>query len=393
MATSQAAEAVNGLQTALEAANAPVERARARAEAARKSSLEAERRARELEDQGERLKVELTRRANEGQRRFASELAQLFGPSPPGKLLLELELAHPGELLPESVALIDVPLGFEENAVAEQRAWSTIRKQADACILVSELDRAVSGKTKAVLQQLREIVVHVILVLTKLDQAVREAERRGAGDPAESVEQARKIGTRRFAREVGRDPSEVLSIAVSAHEALTTDQDARRRMEAEVRKLFMLLRRERALILGSRSAGIVRSCIAAATEAEQRAERAYLERIATLEAGRRPEPEQLRRALLQAAEPLLQAAAERVQASGADIAADSVRLIQLECASSIEACRDKTELTAVASRLAQLITTGFTRARDAVRDHLAVEGDRALARIETLRSDPRGDAR
>jgi GTP-binding protein EngB required for normal cell division len=381
-ATSEAAEACQRLEGALEAANAPVEQARTRVQVARQSTTEAERQASELEAECERQKLEIVRRVEAKRQRFQSELAQVLGASVPGNVLLELEIDHPAQLLPEGVTLIDVPFGFAENAVAEERAWKKIREQADACILVSELERAVSGKTKGVLQQLREIVVHVILVLSKLDQAVHEAERRGTSDPAASVEQARRIGTRRFAREVGRDPNEVLSIAVSAQDALLGGKDPQSRLQVDTDKLFVLLRRERALILGSRSASIVRRCIAEASEAEQRAEQAYLERIATLEAGRRPEPEQLRAELLRTAEPRLQAAASRVQASGAGVVRDGIRVLGAECAALIDDASNPKELAAIVPRVAQAIGIGLSRIRDEAREQLTKQADREVSEIE-----------
>jgi GTP-binding protein EngB required for normal cell division len=381
-ATTEAAEACQRLESALEAANAPVEQARARVHAARQSATEAERQASELEAECERQQLELGRRVEEKRQRFHGELAQVLGASVPSNVLLELEIEHPAELLPEGVTLIDVPFAFAENAVAEERAWKTIREQADACILVSELERAVSGKTKGVLQRLREIVVHVILVLTKLDQAVHEAERRGAGDPAASVEQARRIGTRRFAREVGRDPNEVLSIAVSARDALLGDEDAQGQLRVDTDKLFVLLRRERALILGSRSANIVRRCIAEASAAEQRAEQAYLERIATLEAGRRPEPEQLRAELLRAADPRFQAATSRVQASGASVVQDGMRVLGAECAALIDEASDPKELAAIVPRVAQALGMGLSRIREEAREQLTKQADREVSEIE-----------
>src|SRR5262249_16739035 len=149
----------------------------------------------------------------------------------------------------------------------------------------SELERAVSGATKSFLQELRQAVPHAILVLTKMDDTFAEAARKGGGDPWEQVELARRIGTRRFAREVSRDPSTVLSVAVAAEEALREGdqaEPARRRFAAEAAKLFVLLRQERALILGAWSARIVRKCIGGVADAEKRATQSYQQRIEAL---------------------------------------------------------------------------------------------------------------
>jgi hypothetical protein len=191
-------------------------------------------------------------------------------------------------LLPNDITIIDMP-GMLSNDASE---WSAIREDVDGCILVSELDRAVSESAKRLLRRVRDVVPHLLLVLTKVDEAFAEAVGRGTQDPWAHVEHARRIGTRRFARELGRDADSVLSVAVSAEGALRPQEtELTRRFEAEIAKLFQLLRHERALILGARAASAVRRCIAEIAESERRAEQAYRERIAELEKQRLPPPE------------------------------------------------------------------------------------------------------
>src|SRR5262249_60258643 len=130
------------------------------------------------------------------------------------------------------------PGAFSETATE----WSAIRDEVDGCIFVSELDRGVSESAKRLVRQLKSSVPHVLLVLTKVDKAFAGAVDRGGDDPWHQVEQARRIGTRRFARELGREPESVLSVAVAAEVALRPeDSELGRGFETEIAKLFQLL--------------------------------------------------------------------------------------------------------------------------------------------------------
>src|SRR5207248_9675811 len=192
--------------------------------------------------------------------------------------------------------------------------------------------------------QVRDAVPHAILVLTKLDESFEFARKRGTADPNDEVERARKIGTRRFAREVGRDPNAVLSVAVSAEQALREGEptsDARGGFESEIEMAFSVVRQERALMLGARSAGIVRNCLARAVEAETRMEQAYQARIAALEAQRIPGPDMFRAEQMQVTEPAIAEGARDVIQAAKKAVADHAGPIRGECAPLVLACKGK----------------------------------------------------
>jgi hypothetical protein len=367
------------LELARADAEGPVDHAKTRLEAARVRTSELEVRTAELGKRRRRLQTELARLDGERRTRFVADLAALLAPE---RRLVELEIDHPARVLPRDVAMIDVPGAFASDSGKEQRFWEILEEQADACIVVSELDRAVSVKTRAVLQRLRNSVVHAILVLTKLDQAVRTALRQGSRELSETVEQARRIATRRFAREVGRDPDTVLSVAVAAQDALDHPKEAYEGFEREAGKLFQLLRQERALILGSRCALVVRRCIAAAAETEQQAEQAYLDGIGALEARRLPEPSALRLEIVHAAEPQLGVIAGDVVTAAERAIDENVLMIRAACEGLIFGCANKAELRALGPRLGDAIRAGFERAREELNGIASRHGDQALRDVE-----------
>jgi hypothetical protein len=317
---------------------------------------------------GER-RAELARAATERLDQFFAELRKLSEASTRGRQLVEIEIDYPARRLPEDVTLVDSPGITSQDEARRARAWEVIRERADGCILIAELDRAVSQSTKRFLLQMREVVPHVLLVLTKMDQAFLDAMRRGGSEPWEQVEQARRIGTRRFAREIGRAPDEVLSIAIAAQAALDDPQSGlARRFDLEVEKLFQLLRHERALILGTRAAGVVRRCIAETSEAEQRAERALSERIAALEADRLPNPDEFRQTLLQAASDELDRAALRAIELAATSIDEGFRMLRAQSVQQLSGAGSGKALLERAARCELELAGGLPQvAADSVR--------------------------
>ncbi len=363
----------------------PVENARRALADARRQHEAAEARRQEREREVDRKTRELEKVREERRIEFIAEIRQLADVSRRGKNLVELEIEYPARLLPEDVTLIETPgVGSDDREVRE-RAWRVLREQADGCIFISELERAVSTTSQKYLQQVREAVPHAILVLTKMDELLSDAKVKGEAAANEQVDKARRIATRRFAREVGRDPNTVLSLAVAAEEAMRDGQAAeegRRRFETDVAKLLLLLRQERALILGAWSAGIVRRCIGEVADAETRAELSYQKRITALEAQRIPEPDQFRAQQMRAFDPAILGAAERTIASTRDALHERIGLARVACAQQIAACKTRQELREVVPQLLEAILEGVARARHEIQRQLDTHAEREVRLIE-----------
>lgn len=235
----------------------------------------------------EQERTKLGRYFEERQDRYFSELARLVKSQPPP---VELSLDYPADFLPDEVAILDAPGVTNENASND--VWELIRQQADGCILIADLEKGISPPTERFLERLREFVPHVLLVLSKMDAAFGEAQRRGEKEPWSAVEGARRARTQRFAEQIGRAPDSVLSIAVSALAKVEQpESELGKHFEVELRKLFRLLRHERAIILGTRAARFLKESLSRISDAEKRAEASYRERIRALEADHVPEPE------------------------------------------------------------------------------------------------------
>ena len=107
---------------------------------------------------------ELTDYAEQRFRRFFIDLMALVGERGKREHLVELAIDYPTRLLPEDLAVVQVPGVMEGDAKEEEQAWAVIREEADGCILVSELESGVSMRAKRFLQQIREVVPRVLLV-------------------------------------------------------------------------------------------------------------------------------------------------------------------------------------------------------------------------------------
>lgn len=329
----------------------------------------------------ESLQARLAAAREERARRFFEELAARC--EGPAAHATSIEIEGPAAYLPDDVVLIDAPRLTEGSTEERARAWLVAADRADGCILLAELDRAVSEKAKRFLQEVRELVPHVLLVLTKMDKAYVAAVGRGGGEPWEQVEQARRIGTRRFAREVGRAPDQVLSIAVAAQAALDDpDSGLANRFQAEVSKLFQLIRRERALIIGMRAAGTLRRCITSAADAEARAARAYAERVASLEANRLPQPEEFRRVELERAAPEVGRTAARAIQTAAEAIDGPLGLVRARLEQHFAAAKTTEEFRAAAKVADGELEREIGVVRAELADALEHEIDRAVREIE-----------
>jgi hypothetical protein len=380
-ASSVAAERCRTAEANMTNANGPVEQARANVADARAAldTFEAMLATRRVEVT--QLRAELERYGAERTETFFRRIRELSDRRGRGKNLVELSIDYPARRLPADVAIIDTPGVTAEGGFAHEHAWEVVCEQADGCIVISELSRAVSDPTKRLLRKLREVVHHVLLVFNKMDTTVIEARRSGEGEPWEQVERARKIGTRRFAREVGRDPSTVLSVTVAAESALKGDGPLARRFESEAAKLFQLLRHERALILGAGCASVVRRCIGSVVSVEEVAERAYKERIAALEANRSPEPDRFQAEQLEAATPALTRAADRVVDSALEHLRRGLELVRAESAQRISASSTQ-GLRALVPELEQAVQRALLQVQEELFAQIDADSDRFLRGIE-----------
>lgn len=348
---------------------------------ARDAASDAERvfRAAEQERDGiraeiERVDAERERHDVERRQQFLSSLEALCKARAEGATLTELSIDYPARLLPDDVTIIDMPGAFSESAPE----WMAIREQVDGCIFVSEVDRAVSESAKGVLRQLREVIPHLLLVLTKVDEAFADAVSRG-GDPWQHIEKARRIGTRRFARELGRDPESVLSVAVAAEVALTLEgSELARRFEAEIAKLFRLLRHERAIILGTHAGAAIRRCVGGIAEAEQRAAVTYRERIETLERQRMPLPDLFCEQQLSAIEPTILSAGRDAVSRGTVGLASAFSSLKESARRQVEACKSQKDLAVASDSLASKLSEESAAARRDALAALQADVDRAV---------------
>ena len=214
--------------------------------------------------------------------------------------VLELDLWMPSAVLPDGLVLLDTPGVNTAEARNQERAWRAIEEEADGCLLVTDLQQAMSRSTREFLQRVREHVPEVYLMLTKIDRVWENAEAVD-DDPEEEIEAARQVGVRRFARETGARPEEVVAWAVAAKPVLEgTHPEFERRFRRDLQDLVQRLTRDRQRILVSRAAQAARRGVELVDRSSEAAHGRSAERLARLEAQRIPDPEAFREAALAA---------------------------------------------------------------------------------------------
>jgi hypothetical protein len=288
--------------------------------------------------------------------RFRSEVHALTDMEKRGQDVVELTIGFPATYLPDGITIIDTPGVNTDNAPNRERAWDVIRREADGCLLVSDLQQVVSRSTRDFLQEVRFILPHILLVMSKVDRALANAEDVGDLEPWQQVEEARRTGVRRFAKEVGRTPEEVFSIAVAAEPALrgdTSPDGLGHRFPSEVAKVFDLLQSERAIVLGARAATALRYCVQRIGEAQAQAEAKYHQRIAELEQQRLPDPREFQARQLTKVEGALQTHADTIAKRARDVMKTGVNQVQMQWENAIRACSSKDQVKATVAHLGQ----------------------------------------
>ena len=173
--------------------------------------------------------------------RFRSEVHELTDMEKRGRDVVELTIGFPAVHLPDGITVIDTPGVNTDNAPNRERAWDVIRSEADGCLLISDMQQVISQSTRKFLHEVKAIIPHILLVMSKVDRALENAEDVGDLEPCQQVEAARCKGVLRFSKEVGRTPDEVFSIAVAAEPALrgdTSPDGLGRQFSLEVAKVF-----------------------------------------------------------------------------------------------------------------------------------------------------------
>ncbi len=288
--------------------------------------------------------------------RYHAEVHALTDMEKRGPEVVELSIGYPAVHLPDGITIIDTPGVNTDNETNRELAWNVIRREADGCLLISDLQQVVSRSTRDFLQDLRGVIPHILLVMSKVDRALANAEDIGDIEPWQQVEEARRAGVRRFAKEVGREPGEVFSIAVAAEPALRRDEvsdAARGRFSQEVTKLFDLLKAERAIVLGARSATALRYCVQRIGEAETRAESAYSKRISDLEKHRLPDPAQFQARQIARIGDELQTHSEAIAKLAVDQMVAGVDAVQRGWLSRIQAGTSKDEVKGIIAQLGE----------------------------------------
>jgi GTPase Era involved in 16S rRNA processing/predicted nucleic acid-binding Zn-ribbon protein len=251
------------------------------------------------------IEAELAAHTSARLARFHEEVRQLTDMAQRGADVVQLDVWYPSPWLSDGLVVMDTPGVNTDTEANRQRAWEIIRREADGCIVLSDLQQVLSVSTREFVRQVREVVPHLVLVLTKQDRALDAAEL-GVGSAAEQIGEAKRIAVKRFAQEVGRETEEILCFVVAAERALVGDDpQAVARFAADMGRLRQVLVNERTAIVGAGCGQAIRRLQHQVAAAQEQAEQTYRETIGKLEAQQILAPAEFcRQQLLAATAPL-----------------------------------------------------------------------------------------
>lgn len=275
---------------------------------------------------------------------FHEEVPRLTDMEARGRDVLRLDISYPAAHLPEGLVIVDTPGVNTEKKEEESRAWAAIEQEADGCMVLSDLQKPVSQTTREFVGRVREYVPHLVLILTKVDRALAGAALDEESADAQ-VEEARRDGEAKFASEVGRDRSEIVSFAVSAERALRDDMPgAATRFAADVSRLMDLLAGERTMVVGARSAAAIQRMAGEIAACNEKAETAYRERIAFLEAQQIDDPRSFCERQVGGLENSLRPGAYAAVAAGKDAILRAMSELAETIVENISTCDSRAEL-------------------------------------------------
>lgn len=236
------------------------------------------------------LELELSQQGEVREQTFREHIRLLTDQDREGKDVEQLWLDFPSPRLPPGLVVIDTP-GVNTNVEANaRRAWQVIRGEADGAIVLSDLQQPVSGSTRDFVRALSGVMPHLMLVLTKVDRAMENAEILGESGE-EQIEEARRMGEKRFAAEVGRDHRQLHSFTMAAERALRGDHpEWQQKFERDLALMMQILSHERPMIVAARAVVAIRQFTEQIRAASAAAEQAYRTTIAALEAQQIPDP-------------------------------------------------------------------------------------------------------
>ncbi len=282
---------------------------------------------------------------------FCRQVAILTDMRQRGSEVSELRIDYPSPLLPVDVIIIDTPGVNTASELNRERAWKVIIEEADACVVVSDIQQAVSESTCEFVDKVRETVPHIMLVMTKLDRALDNADL--DGDKADTqVAEAIQAGESRFAAALDLSAEHVLSFAVAAKPALKQESpEAVERFKVEMERLFTAITAERSIAVGSRCAKALQRIHSETSGLVEKTEAAARQRLDLLMAQNITNPAEFCRNQLHAVRDRLDAAAAEASnimklAGLAPLQAFGNTAIDL-----VQACKKPKELEAAANEI------------------------------------------
>lgn len=268
---------------------------------------------------------------------FAEDIRQLTDMDCRAREVCRLEIEFPARWLPPGVVIVDTPGLNTSGSNLEELTWHAVEADADACLVLTTLRQAMSLSTQAIVDRLQSTVWWQALALTMEDQLRDLPHGSHYVSDCQSVE-AVEVARMRYANSLRQSPEAIVSIVVSAHEALSQCPEGATRFGASVTKLFDVITSDRACIVVGTCVIQLRLALARSISILSDAITARQTELATIDSQLLPEPDGYCFSIVQDAKEEIRRSAHKIKGELLLNFESSIQSVRTEAIEAVELC-------------------------------------------------------
>jgi hypothetical protein len=262
-----------------------------------------------------------------------------------GTDIAERVLDYPAKHLPRGVTLLDLPCVPLGSGPLIEQIRRRVTDDADALVVVSDVERPPGGATARLVSELQEVVPLALIVLNVVSAKLEQID----GDAPARIEQLGRDAFERVVAILGGSVSRTPRIVLAPEAALggeEVESPLGDHGRATLGGISGWLDGERPLLLAWRQAIRIRAGITDVLRDEEREERLYRDRLARLEGNRIPDPDEFRTRLLKRVESAIEKGTDEVLAAATQRLHDAIESLRNEWKGRVASCTARSEVDA-----------------------------------------------
>jgi hypothetical protein len=291
-----------------------------------------------------------------------------------GTDIAERIIDYPAERLAPDLTLVDVPSPTAVNASAVAQVWNRVVRDADALVLVTDIQRPPGAATTALVREWAERTPLVLVVFTKADGMLGNAATAN-GDMMTRASQARQDALRHIAESLGVEAEQLPCVVTAAEAALDNENRSPQseHFRAMTGRLSHWLSDARPTILALREVMRMRAGAFELARAEANEEESCRKRLAALELKRIPDPVEFRGRLLGRVEGAIAKGADDVLAAASRRLHGEFETLREDWQRQITTCTGRGQIEACAKAINESAQQRIADALERTAEHVAHE--------------------